>query len=491
MRVSDYAETLRLTGLTPEEDDFYAAGFTEDDLKEAGWFQTTTTQTLTSDASLESYDPTIRDNMRVGIQEKLKGYGLDDNLSSQIAYNLAGSRNPTDGTGGGGALDFTPVGIATGVQEGFRDARRGLSSGDYAQAGLGVAEAGLNVLGALPGAKAAYRGVGKVSDKLMEQYDPTVVRTFFGPTSPKADLTALKEAEHMSARGEEAKRIWEETGWWKGPNGWRFEVDDSQLKIPTEGRGANRDLYDHPDFWEALDSPDKEFGTGIIAREAPEEGLHGQYNPKTNSVEVYGGDVGFNKSTAVHELQHVIQDVGNDLGRGANPTYIKNLVERNLESLGPAGSRATKGLMDVGSIDEARLLAESSGDFEQAEKLGKKVEEKLGHLRNDLDEAGFFTDEDLESALNLGRQFPSYEGMFDRKGLREDVAMSLYQKESGEVEARIAGSRANMDPISRRYTLPSENMDVSDHYTIKGLDDWFYNLDNKRYEHESSRSNQR
>ena len=56
-----------------------------------------------------------------------------------------------------------------------------------------------------------------------------------GLKAETADKGQYQEAERMEAAGNSRESIWRKTGWWKGPDGqWRFEIDDSQMKVLPE-----------------------------------------------------------------------------------------------------------------------------------------------------------------------------------------------------------------------------------------------------------------
>ena len=60
--------------------------------------------------------------------------------------------------------------------------------------------------------------------------------TFGGRFAKTADLAAQARAADMLASGDDAAKIWQETGWWQGPDAkWRFEIDDSGAAINPEG----------------------------------------------------------------------------------------------------------------------------------------------------------------------------------------------------------------------------------------------------------------
>ena len=60
---------------------------------------------------------------------------------------------------------------------------------------------------------------------------------FVGKGSKTWDAINAKKAEELAAKGVDPRKIWQETGTWKGPDGmWRQEVDDSGAR---PGRAVN------------------------------------------------------------------------------------------------------------------------------------------------------------------------------------------------------------------------------------------------------------
>ena len=396
-----YVEDLKkISGGPVEEEDLYAAGFSEKDLEEIGWFnKPEKASTMSGDGSkLETYTPTSRDNVRNNIAGGLRGLGIDKQLARSVAVKIAGEENPADGGLGMGAADFTPLGALFGVEEGVASAKRGVESGDYTTAGLGVLEAATNVASALPGGKVVSQGVNKLAEKLAGQYDPTVVRTFFGPTSAKADLGKLEEAKKLSAEGTDEQTIWQETGWWNGPNGWRFEVDDSQMPLPygstqTNMYGPTQDVVAHKDFWESL-SPredmldddatidafnDQDIRRRVVGGGSTDLGpmdagksYKGLFDPNTSNMKAYGYEPTDQKETLVHEMQHAIQYVFGDQGTGINPEWINKNLKETLERLPQDQQSAAINAAEFG-YSEARLGEITSIIQELEAKLAKEA----------------------------------------------------------------------------------------------------------------------
>jgi hypothetical protein len=129
---------------------------------------------------------------------------------------------------------------------------------DAATAAATAIAAGGMVL--LPGNVGALREGFDQSVNALAAYDPTTVNIFAGPRAATADLNALARAQEMRQAANEGAqrwldggatdfdpgadyrtRIWNETGWFQGPDGnWRFEIDDSGRRVDIPGAATAR-----------------------------------------------------------------------------------------------------------------------------------------------------------------------------------------------------------------------------------------------------------
>lgn len=193
-----------------------------------------------------------------------------------------------------GQAQFALPGMFTGALTGVAqaaDAPRAAYAGQIPMQDM-ASEAG-NVAGTL-----TLGGVGAAGRNLLD-YDPTVARIFAGPRAATADKGALDRAKRLSASNVDRDAIWNETGWFKLPDGqWRFEIPDNDVGLRRPGETAqmavdmrqqakdiragikqrNADLRVQPDlFPQTLRQ-----AHGLLAREADtlESASGGNYGPE-------------------------------------------------------------------------------------------------------------------------------------------------------------------------------------------------------------------
>lgn len=95
---------------------------------------------------LKPWNPTMRQSTQMFMQELLQRMGMSPYGANRGAYGFAGGGTHNMGMG---LLDFTPVGLAFGLQEGSQAIRRGMDIGGpegAVEGGLGLLEVGLNAI---------------------------------------------------------------------------------------------------------------------------------------------------------------------------------------------------------------------------------------------------------------------------------------------------------------------------------------------------------
>lgn len=196
-----------------------------------------------------------------------------------------------------------------------------------------------------------YEQVKEIYQEVVSQSDGQMRKTtgntgqqysFAGKNAQQADMSALQRAQQMKADGAGAEDILRETGWFTGLDGqWRFELDDSQMKIDYDGiqqkhaawlEGAIErlraqepgktyaeakeqvladekmpltliDVLDYPELYRQY--PD--MADIPVYLYSGEEGYAGSYNPDTDEMVLTQAGMNHWRRTLPHEIQHAIQ----------------------------------------------------------------------------------------------------------------------------------------------------------------------------------------
>jgi hypothetical protein len=143
--------------------------------------------------------------------------------------------------------------------------------------------------------------------------------TFGGVFAKGADLGAHNMARRMKGEGVDPGTIWEQTGWFQGPDKkWRFEIDDSKAQLdllPMAQKQAgtkdwlwSEDAIKHPELYEAYPSA-RDIEIDITKSGGPlkgsyQEPKHSDLAPK---ITLQSDTTPEMRSTALHELQHHLQ----------------------------------------------------------------------------------------------------------------------------------------------------------------------------------------
>ena len=246
---------------------------------------------------------------------------------------------------------------------------------------------------------------------------------FVGPRSKGWNAEANARAVQMEKAGATPEAIWQETGNWKAPDAaWRQEISDKNaIAVPLEQMswGAREDLkrknsvsgpisefLKHPELQKAYDGL-VDFGNAKerhVMRVYPEN-TGGSFNPEQELITVGMNTIGnkINRSIALHELQHAIQQK-EGFARGGSPELV--VKEANAE----------------------------------AEKIAKKLNE-----------------------MKYGSQ--EYEKLYEqfvktKKHTTVDQADEMYRRLAGEAEARATQKRRNLTDEQRRAAFPERSYDV-------------------------------
>lgn len=163
-----------------------------------------------------------------------------------------------------------------------------------------------------------HAGYGLLSGMGLSEVAAPVKAIFAGVAAKTADMAKLRIAEKLEAEGKRAEDVLGETGWFRGAdNKWRFEIDDSASRQSDAGAmgsagdrrggGTVGEAFDHPELYAAY--PELADIPLTSQRLGPYNGTYSR-DDATGRPRMAISDIAQDpRSTALHELQHGVQDV--------------------------------------------------------------------------------------------------------------------------------------------------------------------------------------
>lgn len=300
--------------------------------------------------------------------------------------------------------------------------------------------------------------------------------TFAGVNAKTANKALLEAAQKMDKSGVDRATIWQDTGWFKGPEGkWRFEIDDSN-SMPGQklySWGEAEDLKRgnstvvrrqkallHPELSAAY--PDTK-NVGVHLRPGQADG--GSYNADFDNISVGVAPNGAaNRSTMLHELQHAIQK-REGFAVGGSPTSIgghrdpvwETYINRQLQ---PYLTKDEQLLTRLNEMKDQLAAARPKIESDPAYALAKTQEQQQMIVNKYL--PGFNLDEWYGMRKERANLVDSVKRIKERAqfGPDQQQKLELYRSLAGEAEARAVEARMNMNAAQRRAKAPWESYDV-------------------------------
>lgn len=288
-----------------------------------------------------------------------------------------------------------------------------------------------------------------------------------------ADSAALRRAEALEKSGTDNETIRQETGWYRGMDGqWRFEIDDSKIKLRYEASAENGremipnyttlgNLIDAPELFAAY--PDMR-NMDVVFQDL-NDGAYGAYNRQFDSIDLSRKLKSSQYDlldTLTHEIQHAVQN-REGFTRGTNPTYWNRKLENGFDS------RTTN------QKKRSAQLAEKYNQLKSADPQLMKAVEELEAMTPTVPRGEVDWDT-LEQLTPDPPEWERYdakrEGILEKYGDRAYEYMDtvsqarsiqgeggrtptqLYYATAGEIEARDTTSRRRMSAEERKNTPP-------------------------------------
>ena len=189
---------------------------------------------------------------------------------------------------------------------------------------------------------------------------PSTLNIFAGPMSRKANTDALKKAEDMTKSGKSRDQIWQETGWFKDKDGWKYEIDDSKSQFFNQS-GA-RDVGESLTHGKLYSNYPDVSGIPVRTSSDPNVGASYAYKAPGRSEKISlntNREAGNIKSSLLHEVQHSIQDRENFAKGGSLQSAPSVKVLANKQTMNELGGRrvlnkfdeAHKEVMELHSVE--------------------------------------------------------------------------------------------------------------------------------------------
>lgn len=359
-------------------------------------------------------------------------------------------------------------------------------------------------------------------------YTDKVKFSFSGENALNKNNEHLKRAKEMDEAGRPNEIIRRETGWHKGYDGkWRFEIDDSQMKVYKSGdalfRKSNpkyvrmQELYDKFFYGDISDNEMKELskledfygneetrlrerlrnGTARLAdilehdvlfENYPmlasmnvritklDNGTRGQFNSNREEIvldeDLFKDD--YRKSqrdeVLIHEIQHAIQSI-EKFARGSNSELFENGKIDLVNHIKGVQDNLDLFLKDIGYKD---FVKQSVTELAKGDKT-------LDQHWRDL--------EDFKANSKYAKEIQSNEQQL--KELREEydklystmnegeTPFSMYQRTAGEIEARDTADRLRLTEDERRLKAPMSRLENVERDNVLFSEDYRYSISEK------------
>jgi len=252
--------------------------------------------------------------------------------------------------------------------------------------------------------------------------------TFAGVGAKTADFASFNKANKQLNAGDNPAKVWMETGWGRGPDGqMRFEISDDAAQwlgkyreAPSSKMLSHDKLYGN---YPEVGKIDMSVVGGSSSRYVP----GAIPTPYINIAEQGKGQ----KSSALHELQHAIQQ-REGFARGGDPLTIG---------------------INPGAVDENITILQN-----KLYEAGLRSDGRLGELSRKKDIVGLKLLEENERG-NLLVELPLWRELevAKRKFREQGTPYQIYKRLGGEAEARLTQSRMNLNPTQRSAQYPWES----------------------------------
>lgn len=273
---------------------------------------------------------------------------------------------------------------------------------------------------------------------------------FIGALAKTWDKASNVKAAELEKAGVNARKIWEETGNWRGPDGkWRQEISDKDALFNASLVAGRRVENDLPIGYAGLDlgptvggilehQPlQAAYGTGLTSgtrignkNTMFGDGIQGSIDASGVVTINAPAKADQARSTTLHELQHAIQQ-REGFAQGGNSMMA--FLPQNKEAFA--------------------LLAQKRREMQTPLSLDEYTKQAWG-MDAPTDEVrkayADYVKTTKQAALSPAAD----------RAAQEWASKEYYRRLAGEAEARATQSRINLNPAQRRALFPEESYDV-------------------------------
>ena len=251
--IQRYATDLKNMNMEFDIQDFLAAGYTEQEVKDANVapepvFTSSRTEPLNEGEQLlikrsgydmaMPYEPTLREKARNAMvyneegefRQIFEALGFKEKEARSLAEGIFGNATATKDLGLG-ITDFTPAGLFFAAEEGYDTYKRGRRSGDTATTALGAVMAVASLLEALPLTTVAAKGL-KASLPKVKNVLADIKQRLNQPGQMPTVGSNLGNIEQFKLDPDEVKQV--------------LQLRASQMELPTDKRvqPSNNNMFD-------------------------------------------------------------------------------------------------------------------------------------------------------------------------------------------------------------------------------------------------------
>ena len=271
---------------------------------------------------------------------------------------------------------------------------------------------------------------GQPTRSVIGQITPKPLQIFIGENAKTWDKVDAVRAQAMEKKGATPEEIWTETGTFRGPEGkWRQEISDQNLGIQDFRNTGGALVIKHPE----LQASYEQLPRGVKVVPTPEYEQMASYEAPKRELDWQLGEGGTirvptNEPTPTdvyaHELQHAVQ-AKEGFARGGSPDKMILVLEDLAKQ----------------KREEARTFFDLSTNKDP--------------LNPQIIKPGA-----REKGLALEKEARQLEDQAMLAYHSEQAKFDLYNKLSGEAEARAVQERLNMTDAERRAKFPYQSYDV-------------------------------